>query len=120
VGGMAGSGGSQGGDAPGGYQVAWAGRDGIVAGRDVVYNDYRRGSGARAVPDPAAVALPGPVRRLPRPAARVFEGRRAALGALGRALANRGGPLAAQAVFGLGGTGKSELALQYAHARSAD
>ena len=68
---------------------------------------------ALTVPHPASVDLPGVVRGLPRRPARVFEGRGGALGVLEAALAARG-RVVTQAVYGLGGVGKSELALQYA------
>ena len=66
------------------------------------------------MPHPAAVDLAGPVAGLPRRPVRVFEGRDEALGVLERALTARGGAVVTQAVYGLGGVGKSELALQYA------
>ena len=67
-------------------------------------------------PHPAAVDLAGPVAGLPRRPVRVFECRDTALGVLERALAARGGAVVTQAVYRLGGVGKSELALalQYA------
>jgi tetratricopeptide (TPR) repeat protein len=107
-------------DGPGGgvFQHIHAGRDVYVAGGDqTVINDNRRVEvAAGAVPHPATVDLAGPVAGLPRRPARVFEGRTEALDTLAAALAARGGA----AVFGLGGVGKSELALQYAHAHRAD
>ena len=75
---------------------------------------------AGAVPHPAAVDLAGPVTGLPRRPVRVFEGRDEALGVLARALTARGGAVVTQAVYGLGGVGKSELALHYADARRGD
>jgi len=121
VGGMAGATGGRDGEGTGGGLAAGAGRDAYVAAQNQTFvnNDNRRVE-AGAVPDPAVVVLSGRVQGLPRPAARVFEGRVAALGALGGALAGRGGALVTQAVFGLGGVGKSELALQYAHAHRGD
>jgi hypothetical protein len=68
---------------------------------------------AGAVPHPATVDLAGPVTGLPRRPVRVFEGRDEALGVLERALGVRGGAVVTQAVYGLGGVGKSELALHY-------
>ncbi len=75
---------------------------------------------ALAVPHPASVDLPDVMRGLPRRPARVFEGRGDALGVLEAALAARGGVVVAQAVYGLGGVGKSELALQYADTRQRE
>ena len=72
------------------------------------------------MPHPAAVDLAGPVTGLPRRPVRVFEGRDEALGVLARALGARGGAVVTQAVYGLGGVGKSELALQYAVAHRGD
>ena len=97
-------------------------RDAYAAGRDqTVVNDNRRIElAAGSVPHPASVDLVGPVTGLPRRPGRVFEGRDAALGLLGQALGARGGAVVTQAVYGLGGVGKSELALQYAIARRAD
>ena len=111
-------------DAPSGgvYQQNQAERDAYAAGRDqTVINDNRRVElAAGSVPHPAAVSLAGPLTGLPRRPVRVFEGRDAALDLLGRALGQRGGAVVTQAVFGLGGVGKSELALQYAAARRRD
>jgi hypothetical protein len=99
-----------------------ADRDLYAAGRDqTVINDSRRVElAAGSVPHPGVVGLAGPVTGLPRLPVRVFEGRDGALGVLGRALGARGGAVVTQAVFGLGGVGKSELALQYAAARRGD
>jgi tetratricopeptide (TPR) repeat protein len=105
------------------YQLNQADRgDVFAAGRDqTVINANRRVElAAGSVPHPAAVGLAGPVTGLPRRPVRVFEGRAGALGVLGRALGARGGAVVTQAVFGLGGVGKSELALQYADARRKD
>jgi tetratricopeptide (TPR) repeat protein len=72
------------------------------------------------VPSPGEVAaLPG-THNLPRPAARVFVGREEAAGLLRGALGSDGGAVVIQAVFGLGGVGKSELALHHAAACRAD
>jgi hypothetical protein len=99
-----------------------ADRDVYAAARDqTVINDSRRIElTVGEVPHPAAVSLAGPVISLPRRPARVFEGREEALGILGRALGARGGAVVTQAVYGLGGVGKSELALHYAHAHRGD
>ena len=100
------------------HQQNHADRDVYAAGRDqTVINDNRRVElAAGAVPHPAAVDLAGPVAGLPRRRVRVFECRDTALGVLERALAARGGAVVTQAVYRLGGVGKSELALalQYA------
>ena len=99
-----------------------AGRDLYAPGGDqTVINDSRRVELAIGqVPHPAAVGLAGPVIGLPRRPARVFEGRDAALSVLARALDTRSGAVVTQAVYGLGGVGKSELALQYAYAHRRD
>jgi tetratricopeptide (TPR) repeat protein len=99
-----------------------ASRDAYAAGRDqTVLNDNRRVElAAGSVPHPTAVDLAGPVTGLPRRPVRVFEGRDAALTVLERALDARGGAVVTQAVYGLGGVGKSELALQYAGAHRGD
>jgi tetratricopeptide (TPR) repeat protein len=104
------------------YQLNQADRDVYAAARDqTVINDNRRVElAAGSVPHPAAVGLAGPMIGLPRRPVRVFEGRDEALGVLRRALDARGGAVVTQAVFGLGGVGKSELALQYAAARRKD
>jgi tetratricopeptide (TPR) repeat protein len=104
------------------HQENQADRDVYAAGRDqTVINDNRRIElAAGMVPHPAAVDLVGPVAGLPRRPVQVFEGRDAALGVLGRALAVRDGVVVTQAVYGLGGVGKSELALQYAAAHRKD
>jgi tetratricopeptide (TPR) repeat protein len=106
----------------GDYQQNRADRDLYAAGRDqTVINDNRRVElAAGSVPHPAAVELDGPVVGLPRPPARVFEGRDEALSALEQALRTLGGAVVTQAVYGLGGVGKSELALQYADAHRGD
>jgi tetratricopeptide (TPR) repeat protein len=104
------------------HQENQADRDVYGAGRDqTVINDNRRVElAAGSVPHPAAVGLAWPMTGLPRRPVRVFEGRDEALGVLGRALGARGGAVVTQAVYGLGGVGKSELALQYAAGRRTD
>ncbi len=57
---------------------------------------------------------------LPRRPAQVFVGRDDALMAVGRTLKHGQAGVITQAVVGLGGVGKSELALHYAHARRGD
>ena len=56
------------------------------------------------------------MNNLPRPPTAVFVGRDQALARLGEALSEPAGAVVVQAVYGLGGVGKSELALQHAHA----
>jgi hypothetical protein len=104
------------------YQQNQADRDAYAAGRDqtVIHDNRRVELAAGTVPHPAAVDLAGPVTGLPRRPVRVFEGRDAALGVLERALTARGGAVVTQAVYGLGGVGKSELALHYASAHRRD
>ena len=114
--------GGQDGPGAGVYQQNQAGRDVYAAGGDqTVINDNRRVElAAGAVPHPAAVGLAGLVAGLPRRPVRVFEGRDEALTTLERVLGVRGGAVVTQAVYGLGGVGKSELALQYAGAHRGD
>ena len=69
------------------------------------------------LPSPDQVPLPGRVSNLPRSPARVFPGREAPLAQLGRVLAGDASVVVTQAVYGLGGVGKSELALHFAHTR---
>ncbi len=69
---------------------------------------------------PADVAAPPGTHNLPRPPARVFVGRDSALGQLRGALAGDASVVVTQAVYGLGGVGKSELALQHAVACRAE
>jgi tetratricopeptide (TPR) repeat protein len=99
-----------------------AGQDAYGAGRDqTIINDHRRVElAAGTVPHPAAVDLARPVTGLPRRPARVFTGRDQALAVLGQALRAQGGAVVTQAIYGLGGVGKSELALQYAYAHRRD
>jgi tetratricopeptide (TPR) repeat protein len=98
-----------------------AGRDQTVIRGQTVINDNRRVElAAGAIPHPAAVNLARLLAGLPRRPARVFAGRDQALAVLGQALTTRGGAVVTQAIYGLGGVGKSELALQYAHARRED
>src|SRR5580704_4466077 len=66
------------------------------------------------IPAPAEVIITPGVHNLPRPPARVFVGRDGALGRLGGVLAGDASAMVTQAVYGLGGVGKSELALQHA------
>jgi hypothetical protein len=68
-----------------------------------------------SVPSPADVEAPPGLVYLPRRPARSFVGRDDALRAVEQQLQSGAG-VVTQAVYGLGGIGKSELALQYAHA----
>jgi hypothetical protein len=98
---------------PGGRSVA-----GQVISGQVATGDHARFVTVETgtIPAPADVQVAAPVANLPRPAARVFEGRDAALALLGGSLAADASVVVTQAVYGLGGVGKSELALHYAHA----
>jgi tetratricopeptide (TPR) repeat protein len=71
------------------------------------------------IPRPADKVISAGMNNLPRPPAGVFVGRRDALVLLETGLSGGGGVMMTQAVFGLGGVGKSELALQYAHSHRA-
>jgi tetratricopeptide (TPR) repeat protein len=84
-----------------------AGRDAHVAGRDLYING--------PMPQPAEVAAAAGMNNLPRPPAAVFVGRESAMAQLQAALSGQGSAVVTQAVHGLGGVGKSELALQFAH-----
>jgi len=79
--------------------------------------DEQQASGPRSV---AASRISGPVvtglHNLPRPPASVFVGRADVLSRLERSLSAGASVVVTQAVFGLGGVGKSELALQHAYA----
>ncbi|WFE60052.1 tetratricopeptide repeat protein [Micromonospora sp. WMMD712] len=68
---------------------------------------------------PERVPMPARLTGLPRTAADPFVGRQADLDLLDQNLRRQGATVVTQAVFGLGGVGKSELALQYA-TRHAD
>ena len=74
------------------------------------------GPGGRVagLPAPAEVSVPPGTHNLPRPPARVFVGRAGALGQLRGVLAGDASAVVTQAVYGLGGVGKSELALHHA------
>src|ERR1019366_6722155 len=73
-----------------------------------------------AIPVPDQVTITAPINNLPRPPARVFAGRDTALGQLAAALEGDASVVVTQAVYGLGGVGKSELALHHAHVRRGD
>ncbi|MFC6365014.1 tetratricopeptide repeat protein, partial [Nonomuraea thailandensis] len=75
----------------------------------------------RPLPHAERVPVPPGLNGLPRRPAAAFVGRDTALGDLRRALDDKPGTgVISQAVLGLGGVGKSELALQYAHRHRAD
>ncbi|WP_214110780.1 tetratricopeptide repeat protein [Acrocarpospora catenulata] len=67
------------------------------------------------LPHPADVQPPPGMNNLPRTPARIFVGRDQALARLGAALADEENVVVTQTVYGLGGVGKSELALHHAH-----
>ena len=97
-----------------------AGQDGFLAGRDQNIDNRVIHLAAGAIPHPSEVEVQGPVHWTPRPPVRVFKGRADALRVLETALGARGGAVVTQAIYGLGGIGKSELALQFEKARRAD
>ncbi len=98
-----------------------AGQIGVAATGDQAHIDARvTNLAAGAIPEPTGVAAPARTHNLPRPPVRVFVGREAALGQIHSALADKASAVVTQAVYGLGGVGKSELALQHAAACQAD
>ncbi|NAS27392.1 tetratricopeptide repeat protein [Herbidospora sp. NEAU-GS84] len=105
------------------------GRDVIQIGsaRDVVIGDHHHHHQhqlARApLPDAATLEAPAGLAGLPRPPAAVFVGRERVLAQARKALkapSSAGAVITQAAVHGLGGIGKSELALQYAAAHRDD
>ncbi|MEU7872480.1 FxSxx-COOH system tetratricopeptide repeat protein [Dactylosporangium sp. NPDC049140] len=70
---------------------------------------------ATALPAPDTVEPPAGTHNLPEPGAGPFVGRADDLAELADRAATRGGPIG-EAIHGLGGVGKSELALRYARA----
>ncbi|YCK36716.1 tetratricopeptide repeat protein [Actinomadura sp. ATCC 39365] len=83
---------------------------------DQTINEIFQQDPRRSLPPAGAVRVPAGLSGLPRPPVAAFVGRDAALTALRRTLRDAKGPgVITQAVLGLGGVGKSELALQYAH-----
>ncbi len=83
------------------------GRDAYFAGGNIYING--------PMLQPADVAAAAGMNNLPRPPAAVFVGRESAMARLQAALSGQGSAVVTQAVHGLGGVGKSELALQFAH-----
>jgi tetratricopeptide (TPR) repeat protein len=75
---------------------------------------------AAGLPGPAEVAAQPGTHNLPRPPVRVFVGRDSVLSQLRDALATGASAVRPQVVYGLGGVGKSELALHHARACQAD
>jgi tetratricopeptide (TPR) repeat protein len=89
---------------------------GIVSTGDNATNTVMQLSG---VPEPAGVdAAPG-THNLPAPAKGLFVGRDASLVELSAKL-GAGGGVIGQALHGLGGVGKTELALRFAHQHCAE
>ncbi|MGW3345632.1 tetratricopeptide repeat protein [Nonomuraea rubra] len=75
----------------------------------------------RPLPEVARVRVPPSLIGVPRRATPTFVGRRGAMAALREALEGAAATgVISQAVVGLGGVGKSELALQYAHRHRLD
>ena len=103
-----------------GTRAVAAGQIGVAVTGDDARVDARSTSlAAGAIPNPAAVAAPPGTQNLPRRPARIFVGRASALGQLSGALAEDASAVITQAIYGLGGVGKSELALHYADAHRA-
>jgi tetratricopeptide (TPR) repeat protein len=103
-----------------GSRAIAAGQVGIAATGDYAHIDARTTTlSAATIPSPAEVAAPPGTHNLPRRPARVFVGRDQALRQLADALAEGMG-VAMRAIHGLGGVGKSELALQHAAAHRDD
>ncbi|MGW6502051.1 tetratricopeptide repeat protein [Nonomuraea angiospora] len=86
------------------------------AARDQTINQITQQNPRRPLPQAATVQVPAGLAGLPRRPAATFVGRDTALTALFEALRDETvHGLISQAVLGMGGVGKSELALQYAH-----
>ncbi|MEU6797731.1 NB-ARC domain-containing protein, partial [Nonomuraea wenchangensis] len=91
------------------------------AAHDQIINEISQQSPRRPLPQAGTVPVPAGLSGLPRRPATAFVGRDAALNALrGTLRATTGTGVISQAVLGLGGVGKSELALQYAHHHRQD
>jgi len=103
--------------AAGERSVAAAVISGVVVTGDHAVIDQRRVEVAPGtLPDPAQVNPGSLVSNLPRPPARVFAGRDDELRQLASGLSHDG----VVSVYGSGGTGKSELALQHARRHRGD
>ncbi|MEU8364956.1 tetratricopeptide repeat protein, partial [Nonomuraea sp. NPDC048882] len=91
------------------------------AARDQIINEINQLSPRRPLPQAGTVRVPAGLSGLPRRPAQAFVGRDAALNALRQTLRDTMSTgVISQAVLGLGGVGKSELALQYAHRHRQD
>ncbi|MBO3753125.1 ATP-binding protein [Streptosporangiaceae bacterium NEAU-GS5] len=86
----------------------------IGSARDVHQGDVIQRPIRTPLSNAAHTDAPPGMTGLPRPPAAVFVGRADALAAIERAFETGTGVIAQVAVYGLGGIGKSELALQYA------
>ncbi|MFF4198333.1 tetratricopeptide repeat protein [Nonomuraea sp. NPDC001831] len=85
------------------------------AAHDQIINEITHQGPRRPLPPVGAVRVPAGLSGLPRRPAAAFVGRAPAMSALRRTLRDTTATgLISQAVLGLGGVGKSELALQYA------
>ncbi|MEV4222289.1 FxSxx-COOH system tetratricopeptide repeat protein, partial [Nonomuraea sp. NPDC049725] len=86
------------------------------AAHDQIIHEITQQGPRRPLPPAAIVQVPAGLSGLPRRPSATFVGRETALTALRQTLQDVTGPgVISQAVLGLGGVGKSELALQYAH-----
>ncbi|MBE1592360.1 tetratricopeptide repeat protein [Nonomuraea angiospora] len=91
------------------------------AARDQSITQITQQGPRRPLPPAGTVPVPAGLSGLPRRPAGAFVGREAAMTALRQTLRDTTGPgVISQAVLGLGGVGKSELALQYAHHHRQD
>ena len=82
--------------------------------------DRHRPAAAGAIPEPAEVTAAPGTHNLPRRLRGCSSAAHSALGQLRGALAGDASAVVTQAVYGLGGVGKSELALQHAEACRAE
>jgi tetratricopeptide (TPR) repeat protein len=105
-------------EASGARSIAAGGNIGIAITGDHAYVDARTFAGT--IPAPAEVAAAPGTHNLPRLPTQVFVGRNDPLSQLSNAPADNTSALVTQVIYGLGGIGKSELALQYATAHQAD